>query len=87
MATRVGQGQHVGVVGGLGDVVVERRLLEGALEVEVEDERLGPVALLGQHADDRAAAQVAQFDDVAHARSPTSGRSNSTERPSGPIER
>jgi len=58
---------------------------KGTNQFEVEDERLRALALLGQHADDRAAAQFAQLNHVVHA--DTSGRSNNTVRPSGPIDR
>ncbi len=80
-----GKGQDVGVIGRLGDVVVDRRHFEGPDQLEVEDQRLGARSFLAQDPHDGADAEFAQFNDVIHAL--TSGKSKSTVLPSGPIER
>ncbi len=62
-----GERDDRGVVRCFGQVVVQRRGLEGTFDIDIEAERLFAVALLGENADDRAAAKTPDLHDVVQA--------------------
>ena len=62
----LGHGHGHAVVDGVVEVVGGAGGGEVGFEVEVELEGLGPLALLGQHADDAEGAQASDLDPVRH---------------------